>query len=134
MDEQTDQPKILQAIPGILASNVSIFVFIFLFIYLVVFGLIGLFVEGLAPSANMQLVLGNYTNVTSALGAAIAAGASTHNLSQMRKLHGKHEELKTLVESLHAKIDQQRKPEEGQELGSELGQGPGQQGPGQLSS
>jgi len=110
MEEQTSKPKILQAIPGILSSNVSIFIFIFLFIYLVVFGLVGLFVKGLAPSADMQLVLGNYTNVTSALGAAIAAGASTHSVNQMRRLHNRHEELRQLVESLHTKIDQIQKP------------------------
>jgi len=105
MDEQTKGPKFLQAIPGILASNISIFIFIFLFIYLVIFGLVGLFVDWLAPSAAAQLVLGNYTNVTSALGAAIAAGASTQHLSQVRKLHHSHEELKHLIEGLHHKID-----------------------------
>ena len=105
MDEQQKGPKFLQAIPGILASNVSIFIFIFLFIYLVIFGVIGIFVDWLAPTDNMQLILGNYTNVTSALGAAIAAGASTQHLTQVRKLHHKHEELKSLIEGLHTKVD-----------------------------
>jgi len=111
MDEQQKGPKFLQAIPGILASNISIFIFIFLFIYLVIFGLIGLFVSQLAPTAEAQLVLGNYTNVTSALGAAIAAGASTQHLSQVRKLHHKHEELKSLIEGLHTKVDKMGKTE-----------------------
>ena len=104
-DQQSQQPKFLQAIPRILASTVSIFIFIFLFIYLVLFGIVGLFIDWLAPTANMQLILGNYTNVTSALGAAIAAGASTQHLTQVRKLNRKHEELKKLVVDLHSKID-----------------------------
>jgi len=105
MEEQPKGLKFLQGIPGVLASNVSIFIFIFLFVYLVIFGVLGLFVDWLAPSEGAQLVLGNYTNVTSALGAAIAAGASTQRLSETRKLHHSHEELRGLVEGLHRKVD-----------------------------
>ena len=97
--------KFLQAIPRILASKVSIFIFLFLFVYLVIFGLIGLWVKWLAPSASAQLVLGNYTNVTSALGAAIAAGASTQHLIQVKKLKSNHDELVESVKDLHRKID-----------------------------
>ena len=97
--------KFLDAIPRALSSKMSIFIFIFLFIYLVIFGLIGLFIKSIAPSANAQLILGNYTNVTSALGAAIAAGASTQHLSQVKKLHKKHDELKESIDALHDKID-----------------------------
>ena len=97
--------KILNAIPRILSSKISIFIFIFLFIYLVIFGLVGLFIEWLAPSTSAQLILGNYTNVTSALGAAIAAGASTQHLSQAKKLNENHDNLKKSVDELHAKVD-----------------------------
>ena len=105
MDKPNRLEKILGFIPRILASKISIFIFLFLFIYLVLFGLIGLFIEWLAPSASAQLVLGNYTNVTSALGAAIAAGASTQHLSQARKLRVSHDELKKSIDELHVKVD-----------------------------
>ena len=97
--------KFLAAIPRLLSSNVSIFIFVFLFIYLVIFGLIGIFVKGLAPSSYAQLFLGNYTNVTSALGAAIAAGASTAVHSSVKKLHSRHDDLKKSLDELHAKVD-----------------------------
>ena len=111
--------KFFAAIPRALASNVSIFIFLFLFIYLVIFGILGLFAKTFAPSSDIQLILGNYTNVTSALGAAIAAGASTKHLSQMKKLNARHaaikksvddltahhEDLRKSLESLHEKID-----------------------------
>jgi hypothetical protein len=67
--------KFLSLVPRVLASKPSIIIFMGLFIYLVGFGIIGLFVKGLEPSDTIQLVLGNYTNVTSATGASIAAGA-----------------------------------------------------------
>lgn len=97
--------KFIDLIPRVLSSTPAIFIFLFLFVYLVIFGLIGIFAKNLAPSADMQLVLGNYTNVTSALGAAIAAGASTAVHSSVKKLHARHDELKKSLEDLHAKID-----------------------------
>ena len=65
----------MAAIPRALASKVSIIIFIVLFVYLVGFGVVGLWVPALEPSATVQLILGNYTNVASATGASIAAGA-----------------------------------------------------------
>jgi len=97
--------KLLDAIPKILSSTPAIFIFLFLFVYLVVFGIVGLFAKNLAPSSDMQLVLGNYTNVTSALGAAIAAGAATAVHSSVKKLHAKHDALKKSLDELHAKVD-----------------------------
>lgn len=97
--------KLFQVIPRVLSSNVSIFIFIFLFVYLVVFGLIGLFAKAVAPSSEAQLILGNYTNVTSALGAAIAAGASTAVHSSVKKLHARHDKLERSLAELHTKID-----------------------------
>jgi hypothetical protein len=68
--------NLLTQVPIILASKTAILFLVALFAYLVVLGVIGLFYPDLEPSATIQLVLGNYTNVTSALGASIAAGAS----------------------------------------------------------
>lgn len=76
-----------------------------MFVYLVGFGIIGLFWHILEPSANLQLILGNYTNVTSALGASIAAGASTAAHAQTKKLDKRHDDLELLVKELHEKID-----------------------------
>lgn len=97
--------KWLTKIPALLSSPVSIFIFIFLFIYLVIFGMIGLFIKQVQPSADMQLILGNYTNVLSALGAALAAGSGAKHTKNLRELHDKHDELQKSVDDLHAKID-----------------------------
>jgi hypothetical protein len=102
--------KFLAAIPQLLSSNASIFIFLFLFVYLVIFGLVGLFVKAIAPSSEAQLILGNYTNVTSALGAAIAAGASTAVHSSVKRLHSKHSDLEKSLNELHAKVDQLSAP------------------------
>jgi cell division protein FtsB len=97
--------KFLEFIPRALSSTVSIFIFIFLFVYLILFGLIGLVATSIAPSAEAQLILGNYTNVTSALGAAIAAGASTAVHASVKKLHRRHDRLEASINELHGKID-----------------------------
>jgi glutamate-1-semialdehyde aminotransferase len=86
--------KFLNFIPRALSSKPSIFIFIVLFIYLVGFGVVGLVFSSLEPSARMQLILGNYTNVTSAAGASIAAGAGVATLKHVRKNSKKYEELK----------------------------------------
>ena len=101
--------KFLAKVPVWLSSNISIFFFLFLFVYLFIFGVIGMFnawfAKNIAPNANVQLVLGNYTNVASALGAAIAAGASTAAHASLKKLHDKHDALTESVNSLHKKLD-----------------------------
>jgi hypothetical protein len=103
--------KILAAIPRALASKVSIIIFMVLFIYLFGFGVIGLWIPALEPSSTLQLILGNYTNVTSATGASIAAGAGTVVLTHVRRSNKKYDELKTshdemrkLVEEIHKKV------------------------------
>lgn len=101
--------SVFQAIPGILSSKPSIFIFLFLFFYLVILGMIGIVIPALEPSTDMQLVLGNYTNVTSALGAAISAGASTAAHSSIKDLHKKHDALSQSVGDLHKKIDELNK-------------------------
>ena len=68
-----------------LASKTAIFVLIFIGIYIIGFGVLGLVFKSLEPSVNTQLLLGNYTNVTSALGATIAAGASVATYHHVKK-------------------------------------------------
>lgn len=101
--------RALGKIPDILSSKVSIVIYLFLFVYLVVYALICLVVPalaGYAPSSTMQLVMGNYTNVLSALGASIAAGAGVAAHQSMKSMHAKHDDLQKTITSLHAKIDQ----------------------------
>lgn len=77
--------RALDAIPRLLASTVAITFLVLLFFYLVVLGAIGLFIPDLEPSVAAQLVLGNYTNVTSAIGASLAASIGTVSLREVRK-------------------------------------------------
>lgn len=98
--------SLLNKLPDIIASPPSIFIFIFLFVYLFLFGLVGLVITPLAPSADSQLIFGNYTNVLSALGAALAAGAGSKHTKSIKELHRKHDELRASVAELHTKIDQ----------------------------
>lgn len=98
--------KWLDKIPEALSSTPSVFIFIFLFVYLFVFGLIGLVIKQIEPSANAQLILGNYTNVLSALGAALAAGAGSKHTKNLKELHKKHDAFQASLDELHAKIDE----------------------------
>ena len=64
--------KFIDSIPKWLSSKVSIFIYIFLFVYLVLFPALAVilpFMKPLVPTNTTQLILGNYTNVLSALGA-----------------------------------------------------------------
>ena len=97
--------KALAKIPALLSSMPSIFIFIFLFVYLVVFGLLGLFLPKLAPSNDLQLIFGNYTNVLSALGASLAAGAGAVHTKRLKDIHKKHLEIEASLKDLHTKID-----------------------------
>ena len=54
---------------------------------------------------DIQLVLGNYTNVLSALGASIAAGSGVFIHSKVKTLHQKHEKLQNSIDELHEKIN-----------------------------
>lgn len=101
--------KFLDKLPGLLSSRVSIFIYLFLFFYLVVFALLTLIVPALAnlsPSSNVQLILGNYTNVLSALGASIAAGSGVAIHHSVKRLHEKHDLLVKSLNELHEKVDQ----------------------------
>ena len=100
--------KVLDGIPRLLSSNISIFIYVFLFFYLVIWALLAKLVPILyatAPSSDSQLILGNYTNVLSALGASIAAGAGAQVHRSMKQLHDKHDELHQVVQELHSKLD-----------------------------
>ncbi len=97
--------RLLEPIPRVLSSTLSVVIFLILFVYLVIIGLIGLFVPSIEPTANVQLILGNYTNVLSALGAALAAGAGAVHVKSMKELHTKHDELTKSIDELHAKLD-----------------------------
>lgn len=99
---------LLQKIPGLLSSKVSILIYVALFFYLVVYALLCNVIpamQGLAPSETTQLVMGNYTNVLSALGASIAAGAGVAAHSSIKAMHKKHDDLQRTIEALHEKID-----------------------------
>ncbi len=77
--------RLLGRLPYLLSSRPVILFGIALFFYLFVYaGLATLFGHPDAVSANTQLILGNYTNVSSSVGAGIAAGASLTLLKHRR--------------------------------------------------
>jgi hypothetical protein len=89
--------RALAAVPRLLASPPAILFLLALFLYLVVLGVVGLFAPAVEPSATIQLVLGNYTNVTSALGASIAAGAGLTVLHETRQHHARQHAFREQV-------------------------------------
>lgn len=104
--------KLLQKIPALLASKISIFIYLFLFFYLVIFAFITKVVpavHSLSPDNNVQLILGNYTNVLSAVGASIAAGNGVVVRSRMDKMQRRyedmHQELTDKIAELHVKLE-----------------------------
>jgi len=72
--------KALAVVPRALSSHPHIIFLIVLGVYLVVLPLLGVNV-----SAKAELIGGNYTNVTSDLGACIAAGLTVHLARKSRK-------------------------------------------------
>jgi hypothetical protein len=100
-DLADEQPKsrvdqILQWVPRILASKPHVLVLLGLGIYLIVLPLLGVTV-----SANAELIGGNYTNVTSDIGACIAAGGTLHLVAQSRKRRKIEEERLRLAQETH---------------------------------
>ncbi|MGH3275526.1 MAG: hypothetical protein ACRDNZ_14540 [Streptosporangiaceae bacterium] len=80
--------RVLGRLPGILSSKPVIIFGILLFCYLFLYaGIATLLGHPGAVSANTQLILGNYTNVSSSVGAGIAAGAGLTLLKRQRKVH-----------------------------------------------
>src|ERR1700761_7320470 len=85
---QSRLARALGRLPYLLSSRIVIVFGIVLFFYLFVFaGLATLFGHPGAVSTNTQLIFGNYTNVTSSVGAGIAAGASLTLLAHHRRAH-----------------------------------------------
>jgi hypothetical protein len=88
--------KILQWVPRILSSKPHVLVLICLGVYLIVLPLLGVTV-----SSNAELIGGNYTNVTSDIGACIAAGGTLHLVAQSRKRRKIEEERLRLAQETH---------------------------------
>jgi hypothetical protein len=88
--------KILQWVPRILSSKPHVLILVALGVYLIVMPLFGF-----AVSSNAELIGGNYTNVTSDIGACIAAGGTLHLVSQSRKRRKMEEERLQLARETH---------------------------------
>lgn len=86
--------RLLSYVPRVLASKAHIAWLFFLLLWIVFAAAV---FPGIA-SARVELILGNYTNVTSDIGACIAAGGTVH---LVRKSRQRDEHIK----SLHDKID-----------------------------
>jgi hypothetical protein len=89
--------RILQWIPRVLSSKPHVIALTVLGIYLVVLPLFGVIVSNKA-----ELIGGNYTNVTSDIGACIAAGGTLHLISQSRKRMKLDQERLTLLREVHS--------------------------------
>lgn len=91
--------RILGYVPRVLASKPHIMFLAALGVYLVILPLVQVHVSSFA-----ELVGGNYTNVTSDLGACIAAGGTLHIIRSHRQHRSEIEELRRLVGEIHAKL------------------------------
>ncbi|WAW10943.1 hypothetical protein NB640_04710 [Oxalobacter vibrioformis] len=54
----------------------------------------------------IQLILCNYTNVLSALGASLAAGTGVAVHQGVRRIHQQHDHLEKAISQLYEKIEQ----------------------------
>ncbi|HKR67955.1 MAG TPA: hypothetical protein VJT16_03860 [Streptosporangiaceae bacterium] len=88
--------RALQWVPRILSSKPHIVWLMALGVYLIVLPLLGI-----AVSAKSELIGGNYTNVTSDIGACIAAGGTLHLVSQGRRRQKIDAERLTLLKEVH---------------------------------
>jgi hypothetical protein len=101
--------SLLGKLPNLLSSKPVIIFGIILFCYLFLYaGIASLLGHSGAVSANTQLILGNYTNVSSSVGAGIAAGAGLTLLKRQSRAHrvamAAHDaalEARTLAEETH---------------------------------
>jgi len=101
VDLANDEPKsrldrILRWVPRVLASKPHVIALMGLGVYLIVLPLVGFNV-----SAKSELIGGNYTNVTSDIGACIAAGGTLHLISQNRKRSRVEAERLRLTQETH---------------------------------
>ena len=88
--------RILAWVPRILSSKPHVMFLLLLGVYLIVLPLCGVHV-----SAGSELVGGNYTNVTSDIGACIAAGGTLHLIAQGRRSQKIEEERLRLTQETH---------------------------------
>ena len=100
-DLADEQPRsridqILQWVPRILSSKPHVILLMALGIYLILLPLLGVTV-----SSSSELIGGNYTNVTSDIGACIAAGGTLHLVAQSRKRSKVDEERLRLTQETH---------------------------------
>ena len=79
---------LLGLVPRLLSSHYHVMCLLGLGTYLIVLPLMGVHV-----SADSELIGGNYTNVTSDIGACIAAGMTVHLHKQNKDLHAKVDAL-----------------------------------------
>jgi len=107
--------RILQWVPRILSSKPHIVWLMALGLYLIVLPLVGI-----AVSAKAELIGGNYTNVTSDIGACIAAGGTLHLVKQGRKRQKIDDERLTLLKEVHALLHHLH-PDVAAELGHAYG-------------
>lgn len=88
--------RVLQYVPRVLSSKAHVILLGALGVYLVLLPLIGV-----AVSSKAELIGGNYTNVTSDIGACIAAGGTLHLVRQSRRRHGIEKERLDLTREMH---------------------------------
>jgi hypothetical protein len=88
--------RILQWVPRVLSSKPHVLVLMALGIYLIVLPILGVTV-----GASAELIGGNYTNVTSDIGACIAAGGTLHLVGQSRSRRRMDEERLRLAQETH---------------------------------
>jgi hypothetical protein len=115
-DLATDEPKsgldrALGWVPRILASKPHVILLIGLGIYLIVLPL-----AGVTVTAKAELIGGNYTNVTSDIGACIAAGGTLHLIVQGRRRARVEAERLRLARQTHRLLHHVY-PEAARELG-----------------
>ena len=100
-DLANDEPRsridrVLAWVPRVLSSKPHVLLLIGLGVYLIVLPILGVTV-----SSNTELIGGNYTNVTSDIGACIAAGGTLHLVAQSRKRRKVEEERLRLAQETH---------------------------------
>ena len=88
--------RVMQVFSRAISSKPHVIFLAGLGIYLVVLPLFGL-----AVSAKAELIGGNYTNVTSDIGACIAAGGTLHIIRQGRRRRQQDEERLRLARETH---------------------------------
>jgi len=98
---QSGLAKVLGWVPRALSSKPHIIFLAVLGVYLVILPLATVHVSSFA-----ELVGGNYTNVTSDLGACIAAGGTLHLIRSHREHRSELEHLRGLVREVHEKLDE----------------------------